>query len=105
MDRWYPSEWVYSRVFNRETDDDALEKIDEFVSKLKALIILPYRTSYNGIKDQFESITNDKMKEIDLMYKYFASWTKCKMMRLNVDDEDLTREITEILRFIDEGFI
>ncbi len=108
MDRWYPSEWVYPRVFHRETDHDALEKIDKVVSKLNTIIVIPYRTSYEGIKDQFESITERRMRDIDMMYTYFAAWTKCKVMRLNVDDENLEREVNEILNFmedIDEGSI
>ena len=28
LDRYYPSEWVYSRVFGRETDEVVLKKID-----------------------------------------------------------------------------
>ena len=104
MDRWYPSEWVYPRVFHRETDHDALEKIDKFVSKLNTIIVIPYRTSYEGVKDQFESITERRMIDIDMMYKYFAAWTKCKFMRLNVDDENLEREVNEILNFMEEVY-
>ena len=29
MDRNYASEWVYSKYFNRETDDVVLRKVDE----------------------------------------------------------------------------
>ena len=83
-------------------------KIDKFVSKLNTIIVIPYRTSYVGVKDQFESITERRMRDIDMMYTYFAAWTKCKVMRLNVDDENLEREVNEILNFmedIDEGSV
>ena len=102
MDRWYPSEWVYSKVFNRRTNKKILESVDALMSSREAKIIIPYRTTYDGLKDQFESVTPEKMKEIEDTYRLFAEWTKCDVFWLNVDDEDLDREINEILNFLGE---
>ncbi len=101
MDRWYPSEWVYSQVFNRETNLDAMAQIDHGMAKLGAVIIIPWRTSYDGLKDQFKSVTTKKMEEIEVVYKAFGAWTDCKVFWLNVDDEDLDRELSEIMEFLE----
>ena len=100
MDRWYPSEWVYSQVFNRPTNLDALTQVDELAASLGAVVIIPYRTSYDGLVDQFESVTPTKMAEIEMFYRAFAAWTKCEVLWLNVDDEDLERETSQILEFL-----
>jgi thymidylate kinase len=101
MDRWYPSEWVYSQVFGRETNADALTVVDEWMAQLGAVIIIPWRNSYDGLKDQFKSVTAKKMAEIEAVYKAFNAWTNCRVFWLNVDDENLDRELDEIMEFLE----
>ena len=103
MDRWYPSEWVYSRVFNRGTNDEVLERVDSMIAALGGKIIIPFRTSYEGLVDMFESVTPEKMQEIEGVYREFAKWTKCPVLFLNVDDENLQREINEIVPFYNQA--
>ena len=100
MDRWYPSEWVYSVVFNRQTNPQALSLVDKKMSLLNTFIIIPYRSSYDGLVDQFASVTSKKMIELERMYRDFALWTKCKVFFINVDDENLEREMKDILEFL-----
>jgi len=100
-DRWYPSEWVYSRAFNRPTNHDALEMIDNRAAAMGAKIIIPYRTDYSGVVDQFESIiTTSTLKSIHELYHDFAKWTQCSTYFLNVDDESLVRELFEVTNFL-----
>lgn len=97
LDRAYPSEWVYSRAFGRETVDSALEYSDSTYARLGAKIIITGRSNY-VMKDDLvpDVIGPTKTKEIHELYQYFAQWTKCDVLQLNVDDEDLDRQITEI---------
>lgn len=99
MDRGYPSEFVYSKAFGRQTDERMLEKIDQLYSELNANIVVCHRSSYSGITDDLfpEKITSSKLQEIDSLYTKFEEWTKCKIVHLNVDDEDLDREIRDIV--------
>jgi thymidylate kinase len=100
-DRWYPSEWVYSKAFSRPTNHDALESIDSRAAALGTKIIIPHRTDYSGVIDQFESIiTTDTLKSIHKLYQDFAKWTQCSTYFLNVDDEVLVRELFEITSFL-----
>ena len=50
--------------------------------------------------DQFEAITSEKLKEIDEKYKEIKYWTACDVFYLNVDDEDLEREMGDIIEYL-----
>lgn len=102
LDRYYPSEWVYSCVFKRDTDHETLEKIDRKFSEAGGKIVVCRRKSYQGIKDDLhEQVDSKKLEQIDAGYADFLEWTKCKSMCLWVDDEDLEREILEIRSFLE----
>lgn len=101
IDRCYPSEWVYSRVFGRATDSSALEMIDRDYAAAGGVIILCRRRSYAGLCDDLHTyVDSKKLEQIDAAYQEFSTWTKCPVLNLWVDDEDLSREIHEILNFI-----
>jgi hypothetical protein len=101
VDRAWPCEFAYSRVFGRETDADMLRHVDEEMAQLDAFVIICHRTSYAGIVDDIDaSITEDRLIELDQTYQEFALWTKCNNMLLNVDDENLTRELSDIMKCI-----
>lgn len=105
FDRCYPSEWVYTRLFDRPTDHDALQKCDDRFAAIGMKIILTHRSSYAGRSDDShpELIGSDRLQQLDTLYRKFAAWTKCEVMMLNVDDEDLKREVHDCLRFLIEG--
>ena len=100
LDRSYPSEWVYSKVFNRQTDEIFLKQIDDLASELDARIVIPYRTTYSGIHDKVHQIDDKKLEELSKVYEDFAAWTSCKTLRLCVDTESIGYELKEILRFM-----
>lgn len=101
IDRWYPSEWVYSRVFGRPTDLRVLRAIDQRAAQLGVKIVMPHRTSYTGVVDQFaDVVTPTVLDRVAVEYREFASWTECKTFFLNVDDEDIERELAEVKQFL-----
>lgn len=100
FDRSYPSEYVYSQVYERVTDWGMLRIVDELAASVGMKIIVPYRTDYSNAKDDFKSITQEKLERMHEVYEQFCGWTKCQTLRLCVDDEDLEREMREILSFI-----
>ena len=100
LDRSYPSEWVYSKVYGRKTDQEALRHIDSLAASFGVKIIVPYRTSYDGLHDDMHDIDSEQMKKISDVYIEFIEWTKCNVLRLCVDSEDLDWEMKTILKFI-----
>ena len=99
LDRSWPCEKVYSKVFGRETDHDVLKQLDDVYHGMNALIVIAYRSDYSNVTDELFSdiITHRKLKQLHDEYMEFAKWTKCRTLFLNVDDEDLDREVKEIL--------
>jgi hypothetical protein len=102
MDRAYPCEAVYSQVMERKTDMDAIHVMDGLWASLGAKIVICYRSSYEGIVDDIdEKITAPVLKRLTEAYFAFSDWTRCDVLRLNVDDEDLNREVEEICLWLD----
>ena len=100
IDRGYPSEWIYSQIFGRQTDMDALFNVDRGFSNLKTKILIPFRSEYIQGDDRFKTITPERLAEIDQMCMKFIKWSSCETLRFCVDDEDLEREIEEIYSFL-----
>ena len=103
LDRSYPSEWVYSKVYGRSTDEDVLRYVDELAFLAGARIIIPYRTSYAGRRDDVHDIDEVHLQKLSDVYAEFAAWTKCPTLRFCVDNEDLNEELHTILNFLRGG--
>ena len=97
-DRGFPSEWVYARALGRESDDAAVMHIDESYAALGAVIVLSRRSSYAGLADDLfpSDLDSEQLTRIDALYAEFAAWTKCRIVNINVDDQNLERELAEI---------
>jgi len=101
FDRGFPCEYAYSKVFNRETDTKMLAHLDEQWAKLDARIVLCCRNSYANVVDDLDpTVKGETLQQIHDAYVDFATWTKCKLLKLQVDDEDLQRELDEVHYFI-----
>lgn len=98
LDRAYPSEWVYSHVLGRATDMEILRELDARHAALGSFIVIPYRSSYINHSDDYQ-VVNDNIVNIHERYMEFATWTRCRCLMLNVDDENLSREIRDITDF------
>lgn len=102
MDRGFPCERVYSRVFKRQTNEKMIEHLDEHWAALGARIIICTRSSYEGIIDDIDPrIDSKRLQQLDDEYKLFSQETKCKCLLLNVDDENLDRELSDITNWIE----
>lgn len=101
FDRGFPCEYAYSRVLDRETDLTMLKHLDEAYAKLGAVVVFCHRSSYEGINDDLDpTIGQEQLDKLHAAYEDFSGWTKCKLLKLNVDDENLNREVNEIIEFM-----
>lgn len=98
MDRAYPSEWVYSQVFNRKTDFDFLRKVDDFYNKLNAKIIICYSKI---IREADEIIDSDKFDEIMKMYIKFSQWTNCEVFFLDTTEPTPIDHAVSVNKFLE----
>lgn len=98
FDRFYPSELAYANVFGRDTDRDIIRKMDEKFASIGGCIVVCRRKSYKGIKDDLHDYVDSSVLErLDAEYATFAEQSKCPVHTLWVDDENLDREVMEVL--------
>lgn len=101
MDRGFPCEWVYSTVFKRKTDKEFILHMDSLWASLGAKIIFCWRSSYDGIVDDLDpTLSGYLLQDIHDEYVNFLKLTKCEVIQLCVDDEDLEREINDLMCFL-----
>lgn len=94
LDRHIPSEYVYSKVYDRPTHEESIWKIDEILAGFGATIIYCTKTHYKNFDD--EVITLDKIEHIKYFYEEYFAKTKMPVIRLDTTDENLEREISDI---------
>lgn len=101
LDRGYPCEAVYSQFYERETDERMLEWLDEEYSRLGAVIIHCFRTSYDGIVDDLDpKLSGDNLMKITNLYNKYLLTSRCRVLNLCVDKEDLVTDVTSVVRFM-----
>jgi len=101
FDRGYPCEHAYSAVLNRPTDADALKHMDEAWASLGSVIVFCHRSSYVGIVDDLDpKLDATVLRRLHEAYESFLARSACRVLRLNVDDGSLDREVGEILAFM-----
>lgn len=100
-DRSWPCEYVYAAFYGRETDKGMLRYVDSRMAEFGAKVVICYRSSYEGIVDDIQPLIGaEQLALIEQKYREFATWTRCPVYFLNVDDENLERECDEVFRFL-----
>ncbi len=101
FDRAWPCEFAYSEVFKRETDMNVWTRIDEQMAQLGAVVVIAHRSTYEGIVDDIDpSIKEATLQKLDLAYQSFSIASKCSTFLLNVDDENLKRQLNDIMKWL-----
>lgn len=77
-DRAYPCEWVYSKVFGRETDVPLLERIDRMHANLGTRIL--YLFSSEEPREEDDLVPQERYWDVEGQYRSFCEWTDCKVI-------------------------
>lgn len=96
IDRHYPSEWCYSHVLGRNTDEEGIWQSDRLFSEIPATILLFKRKSYEGVSDDDPRLNQETLEKLSKQYDEFALRTKCKVHVFEFDYFEPTR-MTEIV--------
>ena len=97
FDRFFPSEWVYSQVFDRQQDLDTALALDKYWSRLGGKIIWLDKPN---IEENDELVPRSKYNEIRKKYKEYMELTKCDVLYLDTTDRDLEKQVDLISKFI-----
>lgn len=100
LDRNWPCEVVYSDYYKRNTDLEVIQQLDEIYAKMNALIVVCTRLQgYAGRVDEDDpTVKEEQITAIDELYKKHVPQFKTRHVLLDTSDEDLEREINEILQ-------
>ncbi len=85
QDRGYPSEWVYSRVLGRETDDGFLYDVDSFYAAHETLIVMPLMRNYDLARKD-DLVERPLLERLHDTYLDFEEWTECHVVKMYVDE-------------------
>lgn len=94
LDRYTPCEWVYSKVYNRKTDEDLIWEIDQKLADRNATIVYCYKDYYKKFED--EVIKEKEIASIKKEYENYFNQSAVKVIKLNTTSEDLNQQLREL---------
>ena len=98
LDRGWPCEHAYGTVLGRTVDAASLAEIDRLSVQAGGIVVCCWRSTYDGIVDDIDArLTGQTLQHIELAYRRFAATCMTPFVFVNVDDEDLDREVSEIV--------
>jgi len=99
FDRFFPSEWVYSQVYDRTRDLGLVMEFDEYWASLGGKIIWLDKLEMDGTD---ELIEQSRYNEIRHKYQQYMSLTNCDVFRLDTSDRNLENQVNKICNFIEK---
>ena len=99
-DRFFPSEWVYSHILERQTSDELVFEYDEWWSELSGKIIFLYK---DFVEEQDELIQSSLLDSIKNRYVEYSKLKQCKFLFLNTTDKNVDNQLTKIISFLNES--
>ncbi len=95
-DRLYPSEYAYSRAYNRMTSHEKILNLDERYAKMGALIVVCYKKPTAFQEDDKGIIEVSKYEALTKWYREFKKFSKCKVLMLDTTEENLEAQLAKI---------
>lgn len=94
IDRAYPSEFVYSHIFNRHTDTDLIWELDDRFAKMGTTIVVCMRRFLPEIWDD-EHVPSEKFEALHGRYELFVRNTACNVVKMYTDGEKFDCDINK----------
>lgn len=94
LDRFHGSEFVYSKIFNRQYPTEYLADIDSRLSKFNDVLLIRTVCDYPNLVKRWEKehlLHKNLLKPLINLYDEFYSWTKLQIIEINSTfDEELS---------------
>lgn len=97
FDRFFPCEFVYSKVYHRNSDDGLVREYDRWWDSLDGKIVFLDKPKMDG-KD--ELVNPDKYDEIRARYEDYKKITQCKHLTIDTSDYDIYKQVNTIIEFV-----
>jgi thymidylate kinase len=98
LDRWTPSDYMYSKLFDRDISYRKIADIDARLGKLNALIVYCYKDKEAFVHDEEDKdfIDITMYEKMTSLYEEFAVNSKCRALWLNTSDQNLDAQLAKI---------
>jgi thymidylate kinase len=103
LDRWHPSDFMYSKLFGRTVDLKKINGIDRRLSQLDAVIIYCYKHQDNyEVDEEDKDFVNPSMygKMTSLYQQYASLYSQCRYIFLNTSDKNLDKQLKAIKKLL-----
>lgn len=97
FDRFFPSEWVYSQVYDRTRDLDLVLEYDAYWASLGGVIVWLDKPELDGVDELIDAA---EYNEIRRKYNDYMQLTKCRHLYLDTSDHNLSEQAKKICNFI-----
>ena len=103
IDRWTPSDFVYSKLFDRDISYRKIWEIDKRLADMNAYLIICYKDENKYLIDEEDKdFVNPSMyKKMFNLYQEYSKLSKIKkILFLNTSDEHLREQIQKIMQLL-----
>lgn len=101
LDRGFPCDYMYSKLFNRDFDYGKLAEIDSRFAAMQTLIVLCYKDAEAFLDDEEDriafGITTEAYEKMTGFYREYLEMSKCKSIIINTSDENLEAQLDKII--------
>ena len=100
FDRTYPSEWVYSEIFERPFDTEQFQRVDRQWADMGAVMIVLYRSDLSKLDDREEfAHIEENLAAINEAYIEFAvnRRSECFMLRYDVSAYEGSFQLAQLI--------
>lgn len=95
-DRLFPSEYAYSRAYQRSTSHEKIISIDARYAKMGALVVVCFKDPKAYQEDDKGIIDVAKYSQLTEWYKEFKKLSKCEVLMLDTTEENLEDQLKQI---------
>lgn len=101
-DRLFPSEYAYSRAYNRPTSHEKIVSLDERYAAMGALVVVCHKDPKAYQEDDKGIIDVAKYTQLTEWYKEFKKFSKCNVLMLDTTDENLEGQVDTIIKELEK---
>ena len=100
LDRWMGSDYMYSKLFDRDISFRKIFELDERFAKMNALLVICFKdeSCYIEDKEDFEYVNTTMYSKMTALYREYCEQSKIKnILFLNTSDENIENQLKAII--------
>ena len=102
IDRWHPSDYMYSKLFDRDVSYRKIADIDDRLAQQHALIIYCYKDQEVFIDDKEDAdfVNKSMYTRMTTLYREYEKISKCRSLWINTSNKNLEEQLKVIIAYL-----